>query len=87
MSKNFFPFDFEYTLDLFILGVQSMREFYDRGYYVAEEDESKPTRLDMCDEILSAYVEYISCEDWRELEQKWNKFCDTIKEYLPYLWD
>ena len=87
-SKNYFPFDFEYTLDLFMIGIQHMREYYARGYnVVAKEIEGMPTRLDMCNEILTAYDDYLDCVAWGGEEEAWNNLCDIVKKYLLYLWD
>lgn len=88
IAKEYYPYDFQYTLDLFMQGIQHMREYYARGYcVVAKEIEGMPTRLDMCDEIIAAYVEYIVCINREKEAEAWNNFCDTVKKYLLYLWD
>ena len=88
LSKEYFPFDFQYTLDLFIQCILSMREYYARGYCVMADDSQDPlTRLQMCDEILAAYVDFIECEDPFVEKEFWNNLCNKIKAHLLYLWD
>ena len=88
LSKEYAPFDFQYTLDLFIQGIHSMREYYARGYCVMADDSQDPlTRLKMCDEILAAYVDFIECIDPFVEKELWNNLCDKIKAHFLYLWD
>ena len=88
LSKEYFPFDFQYTLDLFIQCILSMREYYARGYCVMADDSQDPlTRLQMCDEILAAYVDFIECEDPFVEKEFWNNLCNKIKAHFLYLWD
>ena len=88
LSKEYFPFDFEYTLDLFMQCIHSMREYYAKGYCVMADDSQDPlTRLQMCDEIIEAYVDFIECIDPFTEQKLWSNLCDKIKAYLLYLWD
>ena len=88
LSKEYFPFDFQYTLDLFIQGVYSMREYYSKGRCVMADDSRDPlTRLQMCDEIIEAYVNFTECADPLAEEELWNSLCDKIKAHFLYLWD
>ena len=88
LSKEYAPFDFQYSLDLFIQCIYSMREYYARGYCVVADDSQDPlTRLQMCDEILEAYVDFIECIDPFTEQKKWSNLCDKIKAHLLYLWD
>ena len=88
LSKEYFPFDFQYTLDIFIQCILSMREYYARGYCVMADDSHDPlTRLQMCDEILAAYVDFIECEDPFVEKEFWNNLCNKIKAHFLYLWD
>ena len=88
VAKEYCPYDFQYTLDLFMEGVQHMREYYARGYcVVAKEIEGMPTRLEMCDEIIAAYIDFIGSEHPLIEEEMWNNLCDKIKAYFLYLWD
>ena len=88
LSKEYFPFDFQYTLDLFMQCIHSMREYYARGYCVVADDSQDPlTRLQMCDEILAAYVDFIECVDPFTEKEMWNNLCEKIKAHFLYLWD
>ena len=88
LAKEYAPFDFQYTLDLFIQGIYSMREYYAKGYCVMADDSQDPlTRLQMCDEILAAYVDFIECIDPFVEKELWNNLCDKIKAHFLYLWD
>ena len=88
LAKEYAPFDFQYTLDLFMQGIQHMREYYARGYCVVADDSQDPlTRLEMCDEILAAYVDFITCNEPLAEQELWNNLCEKIKAHLLYLWD
>lgn len=88
LAKEYAPFDFQYTLDLFIQGIYSMREYYAKGCCVMADDSQDPlTRLQMCDEIIEAYIDFIECIDPFTQIELWNILCDKIKAHLLYLWD
>lgn len=87
-SKEWMPYDWSYSIELFLIAVEGMRDYYSQTYNVcAQEDADMPTRKEMCDQILVAYNEYLGCADWRDEAALWDDFCDKVKKYLLYLWD
>lgn len=88
LAKEFRPYDSLWCIELLIGSIKGVRDYYANNVLVyAEDPQDMPSRLEMCNEILEAYEEWVCLTGWEEEDEVYARMWSLIAAYMPFLWD
>jgi hypothetical protein len=77
-------------LQLMLVSLQGMREYYEKGINVWSEEVSEcrdpnlPTRAQMCDMLVKSLEDYYNATD---LDTNLDEFFEMLSKFIYELWD
>ena len=87
LAKEWSPYDWSFTTEMFIEGIKCIKEYYEQNNNVwSIEYEDGPTRVEICDYIINKFNDFYEAE-WKDEDCRWDELWRLVAGYLRWLWD